>query len=58
MGGFMSFDNFSDFFAMGGHGFFVWLSYAVVLAVIIANVVLPLAQRRQILREQSQRLRR
>ncbi len=43
---------------MGGHGLYVWLCYGVVLAILIANTLLPMMQRRQILREQSQRLRR
>ena len=25
------FNNFDDFVAMGGHGFYVWLAYAIVL---------------------------
>jgi heme exporter protein D len=25
------FNNFDDFVAMGGHGFYVWLAYALVL---------------------------
>ncbi len=30
----MYFDNVNDFFAMGGHGFYIWLSYAIVLGLM------------------------
>ena len=30
--------NWSEFFHMGGYAFFVWTSYAITFAVIIANV--------------------
>ena len=29
----------SDFFSMGGHGFFIWGSYAVTALLIVAEVV-------------------
>lgn len=54
----MSFESFADFLAMGGHGLYVWLSYAIALAVIVINVVNPLVQKRQIFTEQARRLRR
>ena len=31
--------NASDFFAMGGYGFFVWGSYAVAALLICAEIV-------------------
>lgn len=54
----MSFESFADFLAMGGHGLYVWLSYAIALTVIVINVVNPLVQKRQIFTEQARRLRR
>jgi len=54
----VSFESFADFLAMGGHGLYVWLSYAIALAVIVINVVNPLVQKRQIFTEQARRLRR
>lgn len=33
--------NMSEFFYMGGYGFYVWSAYAVWLAVMIVNVVQP-----------------
>ena len=29
----MGFENFADFIDMGGHGLYVWLSYAIALGV-------------------------
>ena len=37
----MSFDNLSDFLAMGGHGLYVWSSFALGLLILIGNVLLP-----------------
>ena len=54
----MSFNSVAEFIAMGGHGLYVWLCYGVVLVVLALNLILPAARRRQILREQAQRLRR
>ncbi|UTW02733.1 heme exporter protein CcmD [Amphritea atlantica] len=54
----MSFESFADFIDMGGHGLYVWLSYAIALIVIVMNIVNPLMQKRQIFSEQARRLRR
>ncbi len=35
----MYFDSFQAFFHMGGHGFYVWLSYAIFVAVIGWNLM-------------------
>lgn len=48
----MSFDSWSEFFAMGGHGFYVWLSYVLSLAVVLGNVLATGNSRRRYLREQ------
>lgn len=37
----MYFDNWSDFFAMGGHGVYVWSAYGFALLIIIWNVLAP-----------------
>lgn len=34
----MQFDNFSDFIAMGGYGFYVWLSFGISAALLSALV--------------------
>ena len=32
--------NWGDFWAMGGHGFFVWMSYGVWVAAIVVELVM------------------
>ena len=54
----MSFDSFSDFLAMGKHGFYVWTAYGICLAVIVINVASPLLARRRYLQQEARRLRR
>ncbi|WP_084644932.1 heme exporter protein CcmD [Oceanobacter kriegii] len=54
----MEFNSFSEFLAMGRHGFYVWLSYGLAALVIAVNVILPMLQRRRLIREQAQRVRR
>jgi heme exporter protein D len=39
----------ADFWAMGGQGFFVWMSYGALLAAIVVEVVLLAARRRRAL---------
>ncbi|MFD2229957.1 heme exporter protein CcmD [Alkalimarinus sediminis] len=54
----MSFESFSDFLAMGGHGLYVWLSYGVAALIFIANIVLPMTKKKQIVKKHQQRLKR
>ena len=54
----MAFESFADFLAMGNHGLYVWLSYGLTAVVIAANIVLPVLQRRRLIKQQAQRLRR
>lgn len=54
----MSFDSFADFLAMGGHGLYVWSSYAIGLAVVLANVISPMMTRKRLITEQLRRIRR
>lgn len=44
-------NSFDEFLAMGGYGFYVWTSYAIAFVVLLFNVVVPLIQRKQLLRE-------
>ena len=37
----MAFTTLSDFIAMGGHGFFVWLAYAVSFVAIAYLLIGP-----------------
>ena len=41
--------NWSEFFHMGGYAFFVWTSYALTFAIIIANIVFPIMQRKKVI---------
>ncbi len=43
--------NWQEFFAMGGYAFYVWTSYAVCLVVLLANLLVPIWQRKQLLRQ-------
>ncbi|MBA4501032.1 heme exporter protein CcmD [Marinobacterium marinum] len=54
----MSFNSFSEFLAMGGHGLYVWLSYGLGVAVLAANLIVPKLGRNRLLAEQKRRLRR
>lgn len=54
----MHFESFADFIAMGTHGPYVWLSYGLTALIVGWNVLQPLLQRRRLLKEQAQRLRR
>lgn len=54
----MSFDSISEFFAMGGHGLYVWLSYAIALTILILNIINPVMQKKKVLTDLARRLRR
>jgi len=47
-----------EFFDMGGYAFYVWSSYGLALVVLVANWVLPLRRRRQLINELERRERR
>ena len=59
--GAVSFDNFTDFVTMGGHGVFVWSCYGIVIAALLVNVFQPIQATRKFriaqqdaMRQQSQ----
>ena len=54
----MSFNSFSEFLSMGGHGLYVWLSYGLGAAILVANLVLPKLACNRLWIEQKLRLRR
>lgn len=54
----MSFNSFSEFLAMGGHGLYVWLSYGIALAIVALNLIEPLMARKQLITDLVRRLRR
>jgi heme exporter protein D len=39
--------SLQEFFAMGGYAFYVWPSYGLTLIVLIANIIIPVVQRKQ-----------
>jgi heme exporter protein D len=43
---------------MGGHGLYVWSSYALGLAVMLGCVLSPILTRKRLITEQQRRLRR
>jgi heme exporter protein D len=50
--------SLQEFFAMGGYAFYVWTSYGLTLIVLLANIIIPVAQRRQLLRSLSLKQKR
>lgn len=49
----MNWANWSDFFAMGGYGFYVWGSFLVSFICMVGEVVLVFNRRRTLLRQLS-----
>lgn len=43
--------NWSEFFAMGTYGFYVWTSYAAAAVVLLLNIALPLRRRKTVRRQ-------
>ncbi|MYB33695.1 MAG: heme exporter protein CcmD [Gammaproteobacteria bacterium] len=41
----------AEFLNMGGHGFYIWTSYAVVFAVLAYGFVAPVRRHRQLVDE-------
>lgn len=54
------FKTFSDFLAMGGHGFYVWLCYGITFAALFGLIIFAKNERKNTLkklgRQQSGRL--
>jgi heme exporter protein D len=50
--------SFQEFLAMGGYGFYVWTSYGIATIILIANIVIPIAQRKSFLRQQALKQKR
>lgn len=42
----MNWASWSDFFAMGGYGLYVWGSYAVTLALMVLEIILLATRKR------------
>ncbi|WP_371355542.1 heme exporter protein CcmD [Salmonella enterica subsp. enterica] len=52
-----AFSSWSDFFAMGGYAFFVWLAVAMTVAPLVLLALHTVLQRRAILRGVAQQRR-
>ena len=53
----MNWGSWSNFWHMGGYGFYVWGSYGVTLLCIVAELFLLGQRRRTLLRQMTQMLR-
>ena len=40
--------SLNEFFSMGGYAFYVWTAYAVALAVLLLNLILPLRRKAEV----------
>lgn len=47
----MQWSSWSEFFSMGGKGFYVWGSYGVTLVLLVAEVVMLRARKRRLVRD-------
>lgn len=54
----VQFDSFADFLNMGGYGFYVWFAYLFTLFVFAVNLVLPLRERKNLLKLLKARMQR
>lgn len=54
----MQFDSFSDFIAMGGYGFYVWLSFGTCALILLGIQFSSLRDKKQILASIEQQIAR
>ncbi|MEG3754628.1 heme exporter protein CcmD [Psychromonas arctica] len=54
----MAFTSFSDFIAMGGYSFYVWLAYGASLISVIVLIAHSVLTRKKILKQIRQRILR
>lgn len=50
--------SFQEFLHMGGYGFYVWTSYGIATIILLANIILPVLQRKSFLRQQALKQKR
>lgn len=50
----MHFDSLSDFFAMGGHAFYVWWSYGITFVLLMTLTVVSVIKRKSLLTQIAQ----
>jgi heme exporter protein D len=51
----MKFDSWSAFWAMGGYGFYVWLSFGLTMLALVGLVISTRATRKSLLRAVKQK---
>jgi heme exporter protein D len=54
----VQFSTFSEFINMDGHGLYVWLAYGIALAIITANILMPILARKALINNLVRRARR
>ncbi len=54
----MQFDSFSAFLAMGGYGFYVWLSYGVAALLLTILIILSVRKDRAVKKHIAQKQKR
>jgi heme exporter protein D len=42
-------NSWAEFWAMGGHAYFVWMSYGALLAALVVEIILLRARRKRAL---------
>lgn len=52
----MQFDSFSDFIAMGGYGFYVWLSFGTCALILLGILVNSLRGTKRIMASVEQQI--
>lgn len=52
----MQFDSFSDFIAMGGYGFYVWLSFGTCALILLGILVSSLRDTKRIMASVEQQI--
>ncbi|MBQ4798180.1 heme exporter protein CcmD [Pseudoalteromonas sp. MMG006] len=52
----MQFDSFSDFIAMGGYGFYVWLSFGTCALILLGILISSLRDTKRIMASVEQQI--
>ncbi|MBH0059946.1 heme exporter protein CcmD [Pseudoalteromonas sp. NZS71] len=52
----MQFDSFSDFIAMGGYGFYIWLSFGTCALILLGILVNSLRDTKRIMASVEQKI--
>ncbi|MEY8213005.1 MAG: heme exporter protein CcmD [Colwellia sp.] len=54
----MQFENISDFLAMGGYGFYVWLSFGISTILLLALIFSSISSHKQVIKNIAMRMQR